>query len=88
MQSNSPALITWASIGCGNVCEVKSLPAMYKLEGSKVAGVYGCNVEKATDFAQRHGIFKVYNSVNELVSDSLVDILYIATPPDSIKNMP
>ena len=77
--------ITWAAIGCGNVCEVKSLPAMYKLPGSRVAGVFARNSAKAADFAQRHGIAKVYGSVEELLGDPLVDMVYISTPPDTHK---
>jgi predicted dehydrogenase len=82
METNT---ITWAAIGCGSVCEVKSLPAMYKLPGSKVAGVFARNTAKATDFAQRHAIPKVYPTVQHLLADDDVDIVYIATPPDSHK---
>lgn len=78
-----PSIITWASIGCGNVCEVKSLPAMYTLPGSRVAGVYARNLARAQDFARRHSIPKVYESVWQLVNDPEVDIVYIATPPDT-----
>ncbi len=75
--------IIWASVGCGNVCEVKSLPAMYKLEGSQVAGVFSRNQSKAADFVKRHSLSKVYSTVDELLADEDVDIVYIATPPGS-----
>jgi 1,5-anhydro-D-fructose reductase (1,5-anhydro-D-mannitol-forming) len=77
--------IRWASIGCGNVCEVKSLPAMYKLPFSELKGVYARNREKAADFIKRHGLPKVYASVEELLADDEVDIVYIATPPSTHK---
>ncbi|TAD94068.1 MAG: gfo/Idh/MocA family oxidoreductase [Bacteroidetes bacterium] len=73
--------MTWASIGCGNVCEVKSLPAMYKLPGSSVAGVYGRQQENAANFARRHAIPTVYTSVTQLLADPNVDIVYVSTPP-------
>ena len=58
---------------------------MCKLEGSQVAGVYGRDQTKAADFAKRHGISKVFKSVDELINDPFVDIVYIATPPDTHK---
>jgi len=83
MDLKDKTTISWASIGCGNVCEVKSLPAMYKLPGSQVVGIYSRSFSKATDFASRHKIKTVYASVNELLLDPQIDIVYISTPPDT-----
>lgn len=68
-------------IGTGSVTEVKSGPGFYKSEHSELHGVYNRNINKAIDWAKRHGVNKVYNSVEEMLADD-IDAVYIATPPD------
>ncbi|KLU14416.1 MULTISPECIES: Gfo/Idh/MocA family protein [Xenorhabdus] len=77
--------IRWGIIGCGDVTEVKSGPAFYKLEGSELVAVMRRQPELAKDFAQRHGVKKWYTDANELVQDPEIDAVYIATPPSTHK---
>ncbi|MGC8865956.1 MAG: Gfo/Idh/MocA family protein [Bacteroidales bacterium] len=72
--------VRWAFIGCGNVTEKKSGPAFEKIEGSRVMGVFRRDREKALDYARRHGIAKVYDNVDQLLNDSEVNAVYVATP--------
>ncbi|MEM7658383.1 MAG: gfo/Idh/MocA family oxidoreductase, partial [Bacteroidota bacterium] len=48
--------IRWGIIGCGDVTEVKSGPALYKLPHSSLVAVMRRNGEKAADYAKRHGV--------------------------------
>lgn len=73
----------WGIIGCGNVTEIKSGPAYQKVEGFKLTAVMRRDVEKANDYAKRHGIPKFYGNADELINDPEIDAIYIATPPDS-----
>lgn len=75
--------IKWGVIGAGDVCEVKSVPGMYKTPGSEVVAVMRRNLELAKDFAKRHQIKKWYNHADELIQDPEVNAIYIATPPGS-----
>lgn len=75
--------INWGIIGVGNVTEVKSGPAFYKINHSSVVAVMRRNTEKAADYARRHNISKWYSNASELINDPDVDAVYIATPPDS-----
>lgn len=75
--------ITWAVIGAGNVCEVKSVPGMYKTENSEVKIVMRRNAEKAKDFAKRHGIPQFTTNIDDILNDPDIDIVYISTPPSS-----
>ena len=60
-------------IGCGNVCEVKSVPGFNKIENSNVCSVYGRNLDKVKDFQSRHSYIKRYtNNVEELINDEEV----------------
>ena len=75
--------IRWGIIGVGDVCEVKSGPAMQLIEHSKLVAVMRRSGEKAKDYAQRHGVPKWYDNADQLINDPEVNAIYIATPPNS-----
>lgn len=75
--------INWGIIGVGNVTEVKSGPAFYKINNSNLVAVMRRNADKAKDFADRHKIAKWYTDGSALINDKSVDAVYIATPPNS-----
>ncbi|PHM22038.1 oxidoreductase [Xenorhabdus ehlersii] len=77
--------VRWGIIGCGNVTEVKSGPAFYKLENSELVAVMRRNADLAKDFAKRHNIRKWYSDAESLINDPEVDAIYIATPPSTHK---
>lgn len=76
-------MIRWGIIGCGNVTEVKSGPALYKVEGSSLHAVMRRNFQKVIDYAQRHNVAKWYTDAHELINDPYVNAVYIATPPST-----
>ena len=75
--------INWGIIGCGNVTEVKSGPALNKVPNSSLIAVMRRNAEKAADYAERHKIGKWYSEANALLADEEINSVYIATPPSS-----
>jgi predicted dehydrogenase len=75
--------VSWGIIGVGDVCEVKSAPAMQKIANSELVAVMRRNEEKVKDYAQRHQVPTWYTNADELIADSTVNAIYIATPPDS-----
>jgi predicted dehydrogenase len=75
--------IRWGMIGCGDVAEVKSGPALQKAEGSALVAVMRRDRAKAEDFARRHGVPRAYADAEALIRDPEVDAIYIATPPSS-----
>lgn len=77
------ATIRWGIIGCGDVTEVKSGPALYKARNSALVAVMRRNPDKARDYAERHGVPKWYHRSELLINDPNVDAVYIATPPDT-----
>jgi len=78
--------INWGIIGVGDVTEVKSGPAFYKVEHSDVVAVMRRDAEKAADYARRHEIQNWYSNGLDLINDPDVDAVYVATPPDSHAN--
>lgn len=75
--------VRWGILGVGNVCEVKSAPAMNLIPNSKIVAVMRRSEEKVKDYAERHGVPKWYTSASDLVNDPEVNAIYIATPPNA-----
>jgi predicted dehydrogenase len=75
--------IRWGIIGAGDVCEVKSGPAMNKIKHSKLVAVMRRTGDKAKDYALRHNVPKWYDNADKLIHDPEVNAIYIATPPGS-----
>jgi predicted dehydrogenase len=73
--------VRWGIIGVGDVCEVKSAPAMQKIPGSRLVAVMRRDAAKAEDYARRHGIPRWYADADTLIADPDVNAVYIATPP-------
>jgi len=78
-------IVRWGIIGCGAVTEVKSGPAYQNTDGFEVVAVMRRNKDKAIDYARRHNISKHYFNADDLIADTDIDAVYIATPPDSHK---
>jgi predicted dehydrogenase len=76
-----PMTVRWGIIGCGDVCEVKSGPAFYKVPGSELRIVMRRDAERAADFARRHGVPRSTSDADEVIESPDVDIVYVATPP-------
>ena len=75
--------ISWGFIGCGEVTEKKSGPAFNEVQGSHIEAVMCRSDAKARSYAERHHIPKWYTDAQELIDDSDVNAIYIATPPSS-----
>ena len=76
-------MIRWGFIGCGQVTEKKSGPAFAKAQGSAIEAIMSRDKAKARSYAERHGIRKWYTDAMDVIDDSNVDAIYIATPPSS-----
>lgn len=75
--------VCWGIIGAGDVCETKSGPPLMKTDNSTIKAVMRRSLDKAEDFAKRHGIEKWYDNADDLLNDPEVNAIYVATPPDS-----
>lgn len=75
--------VRWGIIGCGDVTEIKSGPALQKARGSELVAVMRRDRARAENYAQRHGVPRAYNRAADLIADPGVDVVYVATPPSS-----
>ena len=77
--------VRWGIIGCGNVTEVKSGPALQMAEGSELVAVMRRDAALAADYARRHEVPHWYTDADALIEDPRVNAVYVATPPSSHK---
>lgn len=73
--------VCWGIIGVGDVCEVKSGPALMQIPNSRLKSVMRRNGDKAKDFASRHGVPNWSDNADDLLNDPEINAIYIATPP-------
>lgn len=71
----------WACIGCGHIAN-EMATAMAE-NGEKFYAVFSRTMERAEDFANKYGIDRVCDSIDDVINDENVDIIYIATPHNS-----
>lgn len=71
--------LRWAVLGTGWIAE-RFTAALHKWTRQQVVAVGSRSVETAGAFAKRFGIARAHGSYAELVADSEVDIVYVATP--------
>lgn len=77
--------IRWGIIGCGDVVETKNGPAFYLAENSELAGIWNRTKSKAVEWCARHGHGRAYDTLDELLGDPDIDIIYVATTPNCHK---
>lgn len=77
--------VKWGIIGCGDVTEKKSGPALQKIEDSELVAVMRRTGELAKDYAERHNVPRWYDQAEDLINDPEVNAVYIATPPSTHK---
>lgn len=70
--------INWAVLGTGVIAN-EMAQALQKM-GKTMYAVANRTHEKAVAFAEKYGIAKVYDSIDEVFVDDEVDIIYITTP--------
>ncbi len=75
--------VRWGIIGCGDVCEVKNGPGLYKAEHSELVAVMRRDGAAAEDYAKRHNVPRWYADGQAVIDDDEVDIVYVATPPST-----
>lgn len=66
-------------LGAGHIAATLAY-TMQHMEEVKCYGVASRSLEKAQEFAGKHGFMKAYGSYEEMLADKDVELIYIATP--------
>ncbi|MGN1432777.1 MAG: Gfo/Idh/MocA family protein [Ruminococcus sp.] len=70
--------LNWAVLGTGVIAN-QMAQALQKM-GKKLYAVANRTHSKALSFAEKYGVEKVYDTIDEVFTDENVDIIYITTP--------
>ncbi|MDD3363103.1 MAG: Gfo/Idh/MocA family oxidoreductase [Hespellia sp.] len=68
----------WATVGCGVIAN--QLAQAMEAKGKKLYAVANRTHDNAVAFADKYGIDKVYDNMDDVFEDEAVDIIYISTP--------
>ncbi len=71
--------IRWGVVGPGRIAE-KVVEDFAVVDGARVVAVASRSLDRAQDFATRHGIERAHGSYADVLADPGVDVLYVATP--------
>ncbi|MEO8133640.1 MAG: Gfo/Idh/MocA family oxidoreductase [Betaproteobacteria bacterium] len=82
-QDGTMRTIRWGIIGCGDVTEVKSGPALYKAAHSTLVAVMRRNGALAADYARRHNVARWHDDAEAIIRAPDIDVVYVATTPES-----
>ena len=73
-----PGGLNWAVLGTGVIAN--EMAAGLQQMGKSLYAVGNRTYTKAVAFAEKYGIKKVYNTIDEMFTDEKVDIIYITSP--------
>lgn len=72
-------MIGWGVIGTGRVAN-QMAGGILRAKGAALVAVVSRSVAQGTAFAAEHGVANVYTSVEEMLLDGAVDVVYVASP--------
>lgn len=72
--------LAWGLIGCGDIARKRIAPALRDLDECDLVAVNRARSEFAKSFAEEFGARKWFNSWQELLRDSEITAVYLATP--------
>ena len=70
----------WAIVSPGHYPEVTFAPSIRSAEDAELVAICSRDMGRAEAFARRHGAPAAYDSLDELVKDPRVDVVFIASP--------
>ncbi len=72
--------IHWGLIGCGDIAQKRVAEAIRTAPNSTLYAACRRNADELADFCQRFEVPRSYTDADELIADSQVDAVYVATP--------
>lgn len=72
--------LKWGVLGAGSVAQRRAMPAIHKATGAELHALFSRDATRAQKLADEHNATKAYSSVDELLSDTDLDAIYVSTP--------
>jgi len=78
--SMTMSILKWGLIGCGDIAQRRVAPALRDLPNCELLSIARSRPDLAESFANQFGAREWYSTWQELLADSDIDAVYIATP--------
>ena len=72
--------IGWAIISAGDYADSRGAPGINQADGAELVAVHSRDQGRSETFAEKHGAIIAYTSVEDVLSDSRIDAVYITSP--------
>ncbi|MFC1943698.1 Gfo/Idh/MocA family protein [Chloroflexota bacterium] len=72
--------VGWGIIGIGIHANSYMAPAISRAANTKFVAICHRSMERAKEFATKHGVERAYDSFEKMLDDPKVDVVYVATP--------
>jgi predicted dehydrogenase len=72
--------VKWGIIGAGGIADRRTMPGMELAENAEIYAVMEVNMEMASALKEKYNAAKAYDNEAELLADSGVEAVYIASP--------
>ncbi len=72
--------VRWGVLGAGGIADRRTLPGMMQAENAELIAVMEINMELAEKLRAKYNAKRAYTSDEELLRDSEIDAVYIASP--------
>lgn len=72
--------VNWGIIAAGGIARRRTLPAMNTVSNATVVGVMDRNTKILDEIAEEYKIERIYTAEEDLLNDSEIDAVYVASP--------
>jgi len=80
MVAKAKKKITFGTVGCGAIVEKSFIPAVQQNTRAKLLAATRNDRAKLADFCRSYGIERPCSSLEEMLGDPQLDVIYVATP--------
>lgn len=72
--------LKWGVLGAGSVAQRRAMPAIQKATGAELHALFSRDAARAKQLATEHNATTSYSNVDDLLSDTELDAIYVSTP--------
>ena len=72
--------LKWGVLGAGSVAQRRAMPAINQAKNTELHALLSRDAKRARQLATEHGARMAYTTVEELLSDEVLDAIYVSTP--------
>ena len=72
--------LKWGVLGAGSVAQRRAMPAIQKAAGAELHALFSRDPARAKQLATEHNAKRAYSNVDDLLTDTEIDAIYVSTP--------